>query len=308
MTQIFLYIGTTSFPDPGDWNPADNRVECLGVGGSGSVSYNAPFVAVAAQAEPTPLIGTSSGGGGGSGGYGFGVNLAPAFPVPIEFFATGTAWHDPVVRIVGFCGTTPTMGSGGVGGSFSPAGYSGANGGPGGGGIGGGGAGAAGPNGAGGGGTAGIGGSADGGTVPGGATSGASGISGTQWDALHGCGSGGASGGPPGAGGNYGGGGGGADGGASGFGADSAGLIVITYTPLVAGPALQVGIIRGASRAIFGVIKPVDNSELDDPAWVNFGMVQPMRELPLTLVRITRAEYDACQTMADLIALVDAIP
>jgi hypothetical protein len=34
MTQVFLLAGTTSFPDPGNWNPV-NTVEIIGSGSGG---------------------------------------------------------------------------------------------------------------------------------------------------------------------------------------------------------------------------------------------------------------------------------
>jgi hypothetical protein len=262
MTQIFLYAGVTSFPNPGDWDAVANKVECLGSGCRGGWAVIIPNVRTAKNAA----------GGGGGGGYGYAENLNPAFPVAVNvglrdrsgIFNTqspsNTYWDTWALApggVQGYCGGTVSMTTGGAGGSFYPIGYSGGWGGRGTGAFstpGGGGGGSAGPHGNGVTGwasvpsgpemppedsPAGFGGAADGYTVPGAVGLGVNGLSGTQWDALHGCGSGGSS--SPvspagvlaGIGGSYGGGGGGQAGestaGAPGSGAD--GLLIITYTP-----------------------------------------------------------------------------
>jgi len=251
MPTIFLNVGATSFADPTDWDPANNKVECLGSGYRGGAPYD--YGPELLDPVVTPL-GHYAGGGGGGGGYGYATNLAPVFPVAIHvaaqstggtgtYFAgpTDTFWQSYTAAAGNVCGGNGSLSSvnGQSGGGFYPQGFSGAaglafsstTGNPGGG--------AAGPHGAGAGGspTTYVGGTGDGGQAPGGAQ-GAAGGAGGGWDASHRCGGGGGGGstaqaGP--AGGTYGGGGGGSGGTATGItgNASGDGLLVITYTSFV---------------------------------------------------------------------------
>jgi hypothetical protein len=244
MPLIFLLTGVSSFPDPGDWNPVNNKVECLGSGYQGGGNYLGPEFADA----PVQLTGPDPGAGGGGGGYGVKNGSNPVFPVkvniaPANVFgamggdsASATFWNEAGGvnnhEVYGAPGSGVNISAGGAGGSGTT--YAGGTGG-GASGTGGtpaaGGGGAAGPHGAGAAGaTGGAGGAGDGGTTP------PSGVAGTQWDASHGCGSGGAGAASAvagGAGGLYGAGGGGQFGGATQpAGAGRDGLLVITYTSL----------------------------------------------------------------------------
>lgn len=196
MTQVFLYRNVTSFPDPGNWNPANNKVECIGAGGNGSAAWN----------PMPPNGGPNVGFGGGGGAYAWAVNLNPIFPVPTGItgpivginsgtnFGSAAIWPNINALVSAQCGNSGQgMGGGGQGGSAgTPNGFAGGSGGSmGGTGNGSGGGGAGGPLGAGTAGvTGGAGGAADSGTIPGG-SQGQHGVSGTNWDAIHGIGSGG---------------------------------------------------------------------------------------------------------------------
>jgi len=269
MPQIFLFTDGTStyvryWSDPGDWNPDDNTVECLGAGGRGAAQIAAP------------QDNSWAGGGSGGGAYAKGVNINPAFPVPYVvqpqslvyspstlyhtvFGSTAYYFQDPRPGVV-----QAECGSAGIGGNPQtapggqwkyPTGYAGGSGGGGwaqlgGAPYGGGGGGAAGPHGAGGNGTAanastlGTPGYGDAGytAAPG---QGGAGVNGTQWGSC-GCGSATWGGWPeygPQNGGNYGAGAGGATGmltGARYQAAGSPGLIVITYTPRVSNEIVMV--------------------------------------------------------------------
>lgn len=287
-TRIFLYpywptagyntTYTRQFPNPGNWNPGNNKVECLGSGGIGVQGFSGD-------------VQGNAGSGGGGGGYSFDVNLSPTFPVgfnivqgvtsPDDDNDSSTWWHGSTwtagnviggygYPATGFVGSGAGNSSPGAGGgtrsgqgSGNSTNYPTANGAVGGGGGGGGniasvvtgggsGGGAAGPHGAG---LAGVNGGAGVANQPGGAgdagnSPGVSGgsTSGTQWDSLHGVGSGGSSGAAGGAayaGGNFGGAGGGGFSMGSGTpgGPASPGLIVITYTPKAQAPQAQVQIL-----------------------------------------------------------------
>jgi len=243
MPLIFLLTGASSFADPGDWNPV-NKIECLGSGSTGALAK-----------VDSPEGSGLSGGGGGGGGYGFATNQSPSFPVTVNIAAkntvTSSTWWNSSSTIWGGSGEVIQSGNynGANGGNFGPQGYSGGHGGNPWdyGEMGAGGGGAAGPHGIGSVGantnpsTPGVGGAGDGGTTP------ASGQNGTQWDASHGCGSGGIGSTfsvAAGAGGNYGAGGGSqamSSGMAVGQGKD--GLLVITYTSLPPAPKLNYAII-----------------------------------------------------------------
>lgn len=245
MTQIFLHNGVTSFPNPGNWNPTNNKVECVGQGGLGGTYIVGNF--------------TTQGAGGGGGGYAFDVNLNPTFPVAINVppyeTATGSAqisstWWAGFIGAAGTIlanfgqnppnpgnastqpggggavGNTPNGASGGRGSDSNSAST-----------LSGGGGGAAGPHGAGGGYTSGnpstTGAAGDNGNTPAQTANGGAGNSGTQWDNIYGIGGGGAGSttGSGGTGGNFGGGGGGGFGPSGGAGLGKPGLMVITYVP-----------------------------------------------------------------------------
>lgn len=259
MTQIFLLQtgAAGSWPDPGNWNPANNTIDCLGSGGNG-LSGDA-------------ALNNQSGGGGGGGAWCRGTNRTLSFPVPYWVspggaigqandpstnFGSSTQWFVSGAGIISAkggqkgLGTSGVSGAGGNGGTVdgSATGYAGGSG------VytagqsaGGGGGGSAGPHGpgsngiAGSGTTFGRGGNADNNNTTGQTTGGGNGLPGTQFDSTHGCGSGAAGGSDVntkgGVGGLYGGGGGGGymstgTGKPGGLGGD--GLIVITYTPLSA--------------------------------------------------------------------------
>lgn len=230
-TQIFLVtLGAGSWPDPGNWNPAANIVECIGSGGGSLPS------------------GDFGGGGGGGGAYAIRKNMTVTFPVSyvISQAAGATNFNsntgnflnsgNVVSAQAGFGGSNGPGGPGGSPGTGAyPAGFAGGAGGSSASAAGGGG-GAGGPHGAGiagvagSGSTFGAGGTADGGVVAGGAGGGGAGNSGMTWDLSHGSGSGGGGGTLGGAGGNYGGGAGGNAGPSSS--SPGSGIIVITYLPL----------------------------------------------------------------------------
>lgn len=281
MTQIFFTSPGAAvsgggdifyFPNPGNWGPVGSKVECIGGGarsssgvsgglarggGGGGGGAYAVRTGFTPAAWPVPYHCPPE--QSYSGGYAYtgweDTNNAltnPSTQTPTNCFArTGTA------SLQGY-----NIGLGGT--DFWPAGFPGGNGGscPSNSPLregeaeprslndrGGGGGGSAGPHGAGnagqnspGGGSANetAGGSGDGGTVPGGLP-GNPGVSGTQFDATHGCGGGGgcrsnvAGSGTVGGGGQYGGGGGGGTG-QSGITTGcygTVGLIVLTYTPFI---------------------------------------------------------------------------
>jgi hypothetical protein len=277
MTQIFLYGPLTmgqgvifgDFPNPRNWNPHDNRIECVGPGGiSGTGGYMMPY---------DGSFGV--GGGGGGGAYAYTLNTRLPFPVSyrIQWPASagaanlvGAAWgpdtlgilFDPGLYTPGMVvaeagGNRVGLSGGAPGGTqFYPPGQGspgGAGGDPGGlpassrfpNGTGGGG-GAGGPNGPGSNGgngtatTGGAGGAGDGGAVLGGPVPGGLGGRGTNWDNIHGIGGGGggrSNSGSAGHGGLFGGGGAqGEPGEEQGLptivGVGGLGLIVITYGPL----------------------------------------------------------------------------
>lgn len=290
--RVFLYSTNNAvayWPDPGDWNPSANTVECVGAGGNGAV-----FTATLSNA-------------GTGGSYAVGHNLALTFPVPYSIASGGTdpgaAGNVPTFAtnfnvasnapqrsganvVSASCGVNGANGTGtGSNGIVWPAGFAGGSGGnmpPNHGAYGGaGGGGAGGPEGvgitggAGGGSGAGAGGAAnDGasGSGAGGAAGGGNGGSGTDWDASHGLGGGGGGGSSSvvngGHGGQYGGGGGGANltpDGAGGVGGD--GLIVITYTPLLK-PV-------GATRIYLYPYYSVDNNPVTPRQFPNPGNWNP---------------------------------
>lgn len=210
MTQIFL-TGAGTFPDPGNWDPTANTVECVGGGGNGFLGG-----------------GMFNGSGGGAGAYAIGTNLALIFPVPYNvgsppgggatnFNVSGSAPSTQPGCVSAQSGgnASTTASTGGAGGTaFYPSGFPGGAGGN----DWGSGGGAAGPHGAGGAGGANPapGGAGDNGNTPGGVSYSSpnfvysNGGNGTQWDASHGVGGGGGGaisvGGPAGGGGMYGGG------------------------------------------------------------------------------------------------------
>lgn len=88
MTTIFLHVGVTSFPDPGDWNPYANFVDCVGSGGAGSTGTVVPLYSWQQR---------TLGGSGGSGTYARGQNLTVTFPVPVSIAAAnagGMTWFN----------------------------------------------------------------------------------------------------------------------------------------------------------------------------------------------------------------------
>lgn len=247
-TVTFLTTGTTSWTVPSDFNNSNNTIECLGGGATGSACVDGSNGGVgggaAAYSKITNLVltlGTNITVSIGAGGAGF--NQAS-----YAGNAGGDSWFNGATLAASSCGakggSVGTIGgSGGTGGaSGSGVGdtkYSGGNGSVKVGAAGGGGGGVAGPSGAGGNAPNQTGGTADNGTV-------VADAQGTEWDATHGCAGGG-----PGAGGgggaaggkNYGAGGGGAGSNATNSSAAGDGLIIITYTPAVAGGAFLFNMI-----------------------------------------------------------------
>lgn len=223
MAQMALLPGTTSFPDPGNWNPLANQVEVIGPGN------------------------TAANGNITGGGYATDVNLNPTFPVPVSIVTTFptqnqvTRWGPNTQvpgTIIAGCGNTgpyyPALNSR-VGGGNNP-GLVGGN-------TGAGAAGASGPNGGGspGNGTGNTppsaGGAANGGLTPAQTTPGAMGNSVVVWPLVNigigGGGAGGPSGQRGGNGGMYGGGGGYAGAGSTNVGTlPGYGVIVVTWTTL----------------------------------------------------------------------------
>jgi hypothetical protein len=259
-TQVFIFKGTATFADPGNWNSV-NKIECIGSGGFGSASYFAPR---AGELDtPTPLAAQNTGKGGGAGAYAVGTNLAVTFPVTV-FVSPGGQQTSPNSIFTYWKGTAAVAGNvyaaagtsgvgqnggGNAGTSFYPSGFAGGDGNwtninigtPGNGG-----GGAGGPNGAGTSPTGQLGGASDGGNVPGGSFAGSPGNSGAQWG-NYGTGGGGAGGialGSGGAGGNYGGGG-GSSGGNTPYtgGAGGDGLLIVTYVPYIPPLAIQVAML-----------------------------------------------------------------
>lgn len=172
-TMIFLDVNSVSpLSIPADCtNP---KVECIGASG-------------------TAAIGNTTLGGGGAAGGSYAlknmVAVTPGSTVPFQV-GDGDTWFGSNTTVLAKAGGSATGSIGGladVGGSIGDVTYSGGNGwtaatingAPGGG--------AAGPHGPGGNANATVGGTADNGTVPGSTNFG---ISGTQWDATHGSGSG----------------------------------------------------------------------------------------------------------------------
>ena len=254
MPQIVVTAPTTPWTPPADWNQYDNRVEIVGSGGAGGLSW---------MSNPGGVGDVQGGGGGGGGAYAIATNIGTDAPVSITWAGNGG-----VVSFGGYCeaqsGVDANGVNGGAGGGFyAPAGY------PGGAGadgvvnvldetgvggyisLGSGGGGSGGPDGPGspGGGSyvsgdiwSGTGGAADNGNTPATIGGGTRGANGTQWGSV-GCG-GGSPGGlevpaPAGwyVGGNYGGGGGGGGAEYNGEpiagGPESPALIVINYTSYV---------------------------------------------------------------------------
>jgi hypothetical protein len=224
--EQFLLSGTTSFADPGSWNPASNTIDCIGSGGAASGRQSASIGGV----------------GGGGGAFARVTNQSPTFPVTVAIPAAGAqstcSFGSVCIADYGRTGTTATAGAGGLTanstGSTLNAGGSGRR--PTTGNNGGGGGGAGGPSGAGASATTNIGGAGDGGNTAAPAAN-ADGNDGTQYDATHGSGSGGSgrsgSNGNGRAGGSYGGGGGGSyTQAANAGGAGSPGLIRINWTGL----------------------------------------------------------------------------
>lgn len=253
-TVTFLTSPTGSnqtYSTPTDWDSGNNYVECLGASGGGGGGNG------------------GSGGGSGGGAYSKVSNLVISGSITYQVGTAGTAgtstgdggvggdtWFNGTTLAassVGAKGGGPGLkGTGGAGGSGGAAGsgvgdtkYSGGNGAAGvyashtgaGGGC-------AGPSGNGGNASTTTGGSSNNGTKAGGSANNV-GKAGTEWDATHGCGSGG--GGLTGTntgrvGGLY---GGGTSGGASSAGGTGRqGMVVVTYTPVV---------IVGGNMAMLGM-------------------------------------------------------
>lgn len=262
MTTIFLSVGVSSFPDPGNWGSI-NKIECVGSGCLGGGAAVLPLD------ERAPPFGEYPGFGGGGGAYAYQDNVPrPTFPVEVSIAPGNSvppggspslgntywlAWDGGTPNSVqAGGGGAGNIGGGGPGGYFWAPNGSGFRGGKGGdvgyepGYDGAGGGGAAGPHGIGSDGarggmaTPGRGGAGDGNyTLPPAAGAGLNGINGTQWDASHGCGSGGNGGtlsAAGGSGGRYGGGGAGQGSDSSGprAGDGQDGLIIVTYTPYIA--------------------------------------------------------------------------
>lgn len=236
-TQIFLYAGVTRFPNPGNWNAANNKVEVVGTGGWGPQYFMTN--------PPCPV--RQGAGGGGGGAYASTINSAPTFPAAVliqvgqSLSGLNNFWNAQAStpgNVWAGCGGPGSVG----GGSGNVTGYpnpvAGGQGGNPSGQTGGGGGGAGGPHGVGSAGSGIVGGAGDIGQTPQQPTGGGVGYSGTQWDNIHGIGGGGAgnSNGPGGVGGNFGAGGGGGSGNNSvtnpnNFGP---GIVVLTYTPALA--------------------------------------------------------------------------
>lgn len=267
MPQVFLLTGTTSFADPGTWDPANNKVECVGSGGYGSLSWAGALAAVSEDVAEPRGIPRNVGAGGGGGAYAVGTNLAATFPVTVAIQPQGissggndtfTYWNanaNAAGNVRAACGNSGLGQNGGgqAGSTVYPSGYSGGGGyisfGNATGGNGGGGAG----------GITGAGGSGNGPSGPGAATGGygggvwlsgstspgTAGSSGTHFDATHGLGSGGGGGNYPGnggAGGSYGGGGGSASGDSTATrGLGGNGLMVITWVAYI--PVAQIVVV-----------------------------------------------------------------
>jgi hypothetical protein len=215
MQRTVILTGSTSWPVPSDFNPAENKIEAIaGGGGAGGSTQN-----------------TRSSGGGGGGGYGYKLNFDPGTASTITYAIGGggpgggsgatngtaggsTTWNAATLATGGGGGQGAGGSSGGGGGGVgagATGGFAGGTGGNGGAGTsfgGGGGGGAGGPTGAGG--TGGNGTSA-----PAGGSAGAAGTGGGWTDtdsgstAAVGAGGAGGSGGAGGAGNSYGGGSGG---------------------------------------------------------------------------------------------------
>lgn len=232
------YVTTTgvgTFGIPSDFNPADNRVTCIGSGGSGSARVSSTR--------------GGCGGGGGACAFSLNVNLTAGVTVDVSVGAGGgtvrTLIKDgiggttQVQADFGVTGTiTPTAGAGGlvancIGGSRFAGGSGFAV--PTSTSFGGGAGGAAGLSGAGTTATTQAGGAADNSTVTGGAAN-TIGNNGTEFDSTHGSGSGAGGANAAGSGksgGQYGGGGSGASStNATTAGAGFQGLIALEYNPV----------------------------------------------------------------------------
>ena len=268
--KVYLTSGT-SWTVPNDWNSTNNKIEVIGGGGGGGT-------------------GTTRGPGGGGGAYSKVSNLALS-PGTSVTYAVGiggganttggdTYFCNSVSNCASISGTAVQVGAkggtGGNGAGGTAAGGAAASG------IGttkysggagqtptspstiaGTGGGAGGPSGNGGtGGTGWTGGSADNGTVAGGAVRN-NGITGTQWDATHGSGSGSGgedrSGQVGHAGGTYGGGGGGGWSATGGIG--GGGIVAITYsTSSVVGPAFTAQYYNNTALSGSPVLTRQENS------------------------------------------------
>lgn len=164
--------GTYIVQKPATWNPNNNRIDLIAVGGDGGwPAYFASYQ-------------WKGGGGGGGAAYAFAINANPTWPVTITWGTTAgsyTYFGNVVFAQGGGRGNDPpgapypagngALTPGGGGTDFAPNGFPGGTGGYGTqnvgmGGLGGGGGGAGGPSGAGGNGSGQTPGSADGGTIP----------------------------------------------------------------------------------------------------------------------------------------------
>lgn len=234
--QAVQTLALWQLPDPGNWNPNNHLIECVMPGYSGQYSSFGP------------PEGTTWGTAGPGGNYAYGTVPNLIFPVPITMqisvsiqvqagpetsfnYNSQISGRTPTIR-AGYSSTIQSPGG------YIPAGFTGGGGGGGGesgtspGGPGGG---AAGPHGAGGAATnPTTPGSGDAGHTP--APTSGDGINGTQWDNIHGVGSGAYQGSATAdshSGGLFG----GASGGTNslsgrGSGIGGRGLMIITYTPI----------------------------------------------------------------------------
>lgn len=67
-----------------------------------------------------------------------------------------------------------------------------------------------------------------------------------------------------------------------------------------------IGIVYGATtKTPYATIKPTDDSELDNPAWLTIG-VSPVE--PLTITKVPVATYNSWTSFAQLTAYVAALP
>ena len=273
-TVVFLTSGT-SWTVPNDWNSSNNTIEVIGGGSSGN------SVAI-----------TPNSASGAGGGYSEISNLAltPGANVSYAVGAGGTSVTSNATSVAGGdtwfnatsmanCVTAGSASCVGAKGGGAATGGTGSTGGAAGSGVGtlrytggsgqggtasSGGGGAAGPNGNRGAGTTSQGGSADNGTLAGPNTTDAGGNNGSEWDSLHGSGTGAyyttGPGGHPG--GKYGGGGSTAAA-SSASGSGGNGLIVITYR---SGLTLTGNVKFLANLSIIGTLSKASGTfEIDDP-------------------------------------------